>query len=399
MAKAKKKARRSKQESPTAQAESEGQSAVKARTKGGRSSKSSPSAITATRISTPACAPMPNTAISASHRRPAAWCRRTSSTSCRRSGRRTGDPALSRRQFQMIYVLKGWSNRVRGRRRAHTFDAGSCWIQPPKIKHTVLGYPDDCELLEIVLPADFERSCWGKRSILECGTPRGGSMSSSDRTRSAAPSMSLYWPLRSAHRRRTGRQAEAERRRHQIDQHVHDRPSRRARKRIERDHDRRARHRQRGDQRRHRAGDRDRHGDGIVDHGEPEILRHQRARAAGDVDRLEHRRSRSPRNTASAWACVRSAALIGDSETCAAASAGASLRPSPTISTRRPCAFSASITAILSAGFSPPCHCAMPSASRTGAPRRRGRRTGCAGRARARAAPARPRRRPAAVSG
>jgi hypothetical protein len=38
----------------------------------------------------------------------------------------------------------------------HTFHAGSCWIQPPRIKHTVLGYSDDCELLEIVLPADFE---------------------------------------------------------------------------------------------------------------------------------------------------------------------------------------------------------------------------------------------------
>ena len=38
----------------------------------------------------------------------------------------------------------------------HTFHAGSCWIQPPKIKHTVRGYSDDCELLEIVLPANFE---------------------------------------------------------------------------------------------------------------------------------------------------------------------------------------------------------------------------------------------------
>jgi hypothetical protein len=28
--------------------------------------------------------------------------------------------------------------------------------QPPRIKHAVLGYSDDCELLEIVLPADFE---------------------------------------------------------------------------------------------------------------------------------------------------------------------------------------------------------------------------------------------------
>ena len=26
----------------------------------------------------------------------------------------------------------------------------------PRIKHTVLGYSDDCELLEIVLPADFK---------------------------------------------------------------------------------------------------------------------------------------------------------------------------------------------------------------------------------------------------
>ena len=38
----------------------------------------------------------------------------------------------------------------------HTIYAGSRWIQPPGIKHTVLGYSDDCELLEIVLPADFE---------------------------------------------------------------------------------------------------------------------------------------------------------------------------------------------------------------------------------------------------
>ena len=53
--------------------------------------------------------------------------------------------------------------------------------------------------------------------------------------------------------------------------------------------------------------------------------------------------SLSPRNTASACACVTSAAEIGDRDTCAAASDGASLRPSPTISTRRPLAFSASM--------------------------------------------------------
>ena len=59
-------------------------------------------------------------------------------------------------EFQMIYVLKGWFQSELEGQGVHTFRAGSCWIQPPKIKHTVLGYSDDCELLEIVLPADFE---------------------------------------------------------------------------------------------------------------------------------------------------------------------------------------------------------------------------------------------------
>ena len=58
--------------------------------------------------------------------------------------------------FQMVYVLKGWFTSEFEGYGAHTFHAGSCWIQPPKIKHTVLGYSDDCELLEIVLPAEFE---------------------------------------------------------------------------------------------------------------------------------------------------------------------------------------------------------------------------------------------------
>lgn len=58
--------------------------------------------------------------------------------------------------FQMIYVLKGWMTTEFEGEGAHTFYAGSCWIQPPKIKHTVLGYSDDCELLEIILPADFK---------------------------------------------------------------------------------------------------------------------------------------------------------------------------------------------------------------------------------------------------
>ncbi len=59
-------------------------------------------------------------------------------------------------EFQMVYVLKGWFRTEFDGQGPVTFKAGSSWIQPPKIKHTVVGYSDDCELLEIVLPADFE---------------------------------------------------------------------------------------------------------------------------------------------------------------------------------------------------------------------------------------------------
>jgi len=59
-------------------------------------------------------------------------------------------------EFQMIYVLKGW---IKGEYEGHgvvTMREGSCWLQPPRIKHAVLDYSEDCELLEIVLPADFK---------------------------------------------------------------------------------------------------------------------------------------------------------------------------------------------------------------------------------------------------
>ena len=58
--------------------------------------------------------------------------------------------------FQMIYVLKGWMKGEYEGAGVVTMHAGSCWLQPPKIKHTVLDYSDDCELLEIILPAEFD---------------------------------------------------------------------------------------------------------------------------------------------------------------------------------------------------------------------------------------------------
>ena len=56
---------------------------------------------------------------------------------------------------QMIYVLKGW---MKGEYDGQVVPMreGTAWLQPPKIKHTVFDYSDDCELLEIILPAEFD---------------------------------------------------------------------------------------------------------------------------------------------------------------------------------------------------------------------------------------------------
>jgi len=58
-------------------------------------------------------------------------------------------------EFQMVYVLKGWIKGEYEGAGVVTMREGSCWLQPPKIKHAVLDYSDDCELLEIIMPADF----------------------------------------------------------------------------------------------------------------------------------------------------------------------------------------------------------------------------------------------------
>jgi uncharacterized RmlC-like cupin family protein len=58
-------------------------------------------------------------------------------------------------RLQLVYVLRGWFRTRFDGEGEHTFQPGSCWLQPPGIRHTVVGWSDDCELLEIVLPADF----------------------------------------------------------------------------------------------------------------------------------------------------------------------------------------------------------------------------------------------------
>ena len=59
-------------------------------------------------------------------------------------------------ELQFIYVLNGWIKNEFEGQGVHTMKKGTCWLQPPKIKHRVLDYSPDCELLEVVLPADFE---------------------------------------------------------------------------------------------------------------------------------------------------------------------------------------------------------------------------------------------------
>jgi len=59
-------------------------------------------------------------------------------------------------EFQMVYVLKGWVKTKLGHHQEITMREGSSWTQPPKIKHVITDYSDDCELLEVILPAEFE---------------------------------------------------------------------------------------------------------------------------------------------------------------------------------------------------------------------------------------------------
>jgi hypothetical protein len=58
-------------------------------------------------------------------------------------------------EFQMVYVLKGWIKTELDGQGAIVMRAGRAWIQPPRIEHVVLDYSDDCEVLEVILPADF----------------------------------------------------------------------------------------------------------------------------------------------------------------------------------------------------------------------------------------------------
>ena len=59
-------------------------------------------------------------------------------------------------EFQMVYVLNGWVKTYMEGQGETLMQRGSCWTQPPRIRHLILDYSDNCELLEVILPAEFK---------------------------------------------------------------------------------------------------------------------------------------------------------------------------------------------------------------------------------------------------
>lgn len=57
--------------------------------------------------------------------------------------------------FQMVYVLRGEVSFWYEGEGEYTFRPGDCVYQPPGIAHELTRCSADCELLEIVSPADF----------------------------------------------------------------------------------------------------------------------------------------------------------------------------------------------------------------------------------------------------
>lgn len=59
-------------------------------------------------------------------------------------------------EFQMNYLIRGWARVDLGDLGEIRVEAGDAWYQPPNIKHELLEYSDDFEVLEITMPADFQ---------------------------------------------------------------------------------------------------------------------------------------------------------------------------------------------------------------------------------------------------
>jgi quercetin dioxygenase-like cupin family protein len=68
----------------------------------------------------------------------------------------SSQPHMHETTFQMVYILKGWIEFEYEGQGVVRLEAGSCVHQPPEIHHREVGHSEDIELLEIVLPGEFE---------------------------------------------------------------------------------------------------------------------------------------------------------------------------------------------------------------------------------------------------
>lgn len=67
-----------------------------------------------------------------------------------------GAPHRHLTQLQVVYVLKGWIEFEYEGQGTVRLETGSFVHQPPGIRHRELGHSPDLELLELVMPGDFE---------------------------------------------------------------------------------------------------------------------------------------------------------------------------------------------------------------------------------------------------
>ena len=70
--------------------------------------------------------------------------------------RATGEWHRHAVDLQLVYVLKGWVRFEYEGVGEVRLEAGSCVHQPPGIRHREIEHSADLELIEIVLPGEFE---------------------------------------------------------------------------------------------------------------------------------------------------------------------------------------------------------------------------------------------------
>jgi hypothetical protein len=59
-------------------------------------------------------------------------------------------------KLQYAYILRGWLKLEVDGQGTLVAKKGTIFMLPQSVRHTVLDYSDDCELMEVILPAEFE---------------------------------------------------------------------------------------------------------------------------------------------------------------------------------------------------------------------------------------------------